>query len=77
MQFGLDVRWGQEVQPAGEKSDLNPDNDEGRVYWAHEAREIGDVIVDLLALPAEIDAAIQRAKELSFPKLSKARGKWV
>lgn len=77
VQFGLGVRWGQEVQPADETSDLNPDNDEGRVYCVHEAREIGWVIVDLHALPAEIEATIQRAKELGFPKLSKAKGTWV
>lgn len=75
--FGLGVPWGQEMQPADETSDLNPDDDEGRVYWVHEAREIGWVIVDLLALPAEIDATIQRARELGFPKLSKAKGRWV
>lgn len=77
VRFGLGVRWGQEVQPADETSDLNPDDDEGRVYWVHEASEIGEVIVDLLALPAEIDRTIERAKDLGFPTLSKAKGTWV
>ncbi|CAN7503786.1 hypothetical protein LJR066_003318 [Acidovorax sp. LjRoot66] len=77
VRFGVGVRWGQEVQPADETSDPNPDNDEGRVYCVHEAREIGWVIFDLQALPAEIEATIQRAKELGFPKLSKVKGKWV
>lgn len=77
VQFGLGAQLGQEVQPAVETSDQNPKNHEGRVYSAHEAIEIGEVIVDLPALAAEIDWTIRRAKELGFPKLSKAKGKWV
>lgn len=77
VRFGLCFEWGQEVQPADEASDLSLEDHEGRVYCAHEASEIGEVIVDLLALPAEIDRAIQRAKELGFPKLAKAKGRWI
>ena len=77
VRFGLCVQWGQEVQPDDEASDLSLEGHEGRVYCAHEASEIGEGIVDLLALPAEIDRAIQRAQALGFPKLSKAKGKWV
>ncbi|MBB6562104.1 hypothetical protein HNP48_004813 [Acidovorax soli] len=77
VRFGLGTQLGQEMQPIGETSDLSPDNGEGRVYWGHEAQEIGVAIVDLLALPAVVDGAIQRAKALGFPKLSKAKGKWV
>jgi hypothetical protein len=77
VEFGLGIPLGQEMQPAGEASDLNPTDHEGRVYWSHEAREIGEVIVDLPALAAAIDSTIKRAKDLGFPKLSKAKGKWV
>ena len=77
VRFGLCVEWGQEVQPADEASDLNLEDHEGCVYCAHDASEIGEGIVDLLALPAEIDRAIQRAKELGFPKLAKAKGRWI
>jgi hypothetical protein len=77
VRFGLGTQFGQEMQPDDETSDLSPDNDEGRLYYGHEAQEIGVSIVDLLALPTMIDGAIQRAKALGFPKLSKAKGKWV
>ncbi|MBV7544395.1 hypothetical protein [Acidovorax sp. sic0104] len=77
VKFGLGIQLGQEVQPAAETSDLSPTSHEGRVYSAHEAREIGEVIVDLQALAIEINCTLKRAKELRFPKLSKAKGKWV
>lgn len=77
VRFGLGTDFGEEMQPVDETSELSPDNDEERLYYGHEAQEIGVSIVDLLALPTVIDGAIQRAKALGFPKLSKAKGKWV
>lgn len=77
VEFGLGVPLDQEMQPGGETPDLTPTDHEGRVYWGHEAREIGEVIVDLPVLAAAIDSTIKRAKDLGFPKLSKAKGKWV
>lgn len=77
VQFGLGVHSGQEEQRTGETSAQNPKIHDGRMYSAHEAMEIGEVILDLQALAAEIDWTIKRAKELGFPKLSKAKGRWV
>lgn len=77
VRFGLGIPSGQDMQTAGETSCLNPEDDEGRLYWAHEASEIGEVIVDLPTLAAEIDSTLQRAAHLGFPKLSKAKGPWV
>ncbi|WP_143074155.1 hypothetical protein [Roseateles sp. YR242] len=48
-----------------------------RIFSRHEASEIGETIVDLLTLPHVINSAIERAQAKGFPKLAKAKGRWV
>jgi hypothetical protein len=81
MRFGLATgqMWGGPVigdaEEAGQIS--GEDAEDGCYLMGHEAEEIGWVIVDLPAAIAELRAAAERAKELGYPKLEKAKGKWV
>jgi hypothetical protein len=58
-------------------SGFNSEDDVGCFYSTHEAREIGVVVIDLPALVVEIGSTLERAKDLGFPRLVKAKGKWI
>ena len=58
-------------------SDAGSAGDADCFYSAHDAEDIGEVIVDLHGLAFEIDSVVERAKNLSYPKLVKAKGSWV
>lgn len=77
LRFGPNIRSGPSVQSSGDLESSEVEDGEECVYSAHEAGEIGEVIVDLSGLAAEIYSTIERAKDLDFPKLSRAKGNWT
>ena|SRR5213595_1158092 len=77
VQFGPNFGPDRSIQTFVDIKDSDFEGEEECIYSAHEAREIGDVIVDLSGLASEIFSAIERAKDLDFPKLSKAKGNWT
>lgn len=77
IRFGLGERLTQSGSSNIDASGLDFEDGADCYYSAHEARKIGEVIIDLPTLASEIDSVIERAKALGYPKLAKAKGTWV
>jgi hypothetical protein len=76
IRFGLG-EGGQGGSLSSFASDAGLEGDADCFYSAHGAEDIGEVIVDLHGLAFEIDSVVERAKNLSYPRLAKAKGSWI